>query len=339
MFGKNIPFPARLHLLMRVARRLFIFLCALTFGLAVVSLISEVIIRVYASRLHDRLYVDQTLNEDDIGKKLILCAGDSYVFGIGAPRGLDYPHQFEQLLNMRFGEEYARVVNVGRSGYNTSQAVNDAISYMRTNKEKPDLVIFQAGVNNPHNYSEARFGIAEASRPGFFSMVKYMAADVRMFHVLLIVGDRIERLFSKSLIPPGATKGLDHSKVRLLQKWIRRDIEELHRYVSRDNAKMVLVGYWHTARWVEDVYREYAASHSDVIYIDTKTYRTGMSVLTAFRIFSTPPDWHPNQYGYARIAEIVYHDLVDQGWLIESEQPSAQKQCAADTAPVANQPG
>ncbi|MBI5239655.1 MAG: hypothetical protein HY926_04225 [Elusimicrobia bacterium] len=83
------------------------------------------------------------------GAFVVLCLGDSFTYGNGAPRDLSYPRQLEGLLNEGGGRRRFVVVNGGVPGHNTSQIL--ATLEARLETVRPDLVILLAGMANPWN--------------------------------------------------------------------------------------------------------------------------------------------------------------------------------------------
>ncbi|MFC1514900.1 tetratricopeptide repeat protein [Candidatus Omnitrophota bacterium] len=79
----------------------------------------------------------------------ILCEGASYTRGLGAPEGMDYGSQLEDLLNSNDKRKKITVINKGVAGQNTTQLLKklqrdiDAV--------KPDLVILLVGGANKWN--------------------------------------------------------------------------------------------------------------------------------------------------------------------------------------------
>jgi hypothetical protein len=74
----------------------------------------------------------------------VLCVGDSYTYGVGAPRGESYPDHLRRLL----GDGWA-VVNEGWPGSNSSMMAERLPAWL--SEDRPDVVIVMAGMNNQHN--------------------------------------------------------------------------------------------------------------------------------------------------------------------------------------------
>ncbi|MBI5241952.1 MAG: hypothetical protein HY926_15880 [Elusimicrobia bacterium] len=83
------------------------------------------------------------------GAYVVLCLGDSFTFGTGAPREKSYPRQLEELLNEGAGRRSFQVVNGGVPGCNTAQILEDLEANLAA--VRPDLVILLAGMDNSWN--------------------------------------------------------------------------------------------------------------------------------------------------------------------------------------------
>ena len=82
---------------------------------------------------------------------IVLCLGDSFTYGVGAPLGQDYPSQLENLLKTHAQGKKFKVINAGVCSYNTSQILEKFKEILRRNT-KPDLVTFLGGGANYWNY-------------------------------------------------------------------------------------------------------------------------------------------------------------------------------------------
>ncbi len=82
------------------------------------------------------------------GEFTILCVGDSYTYGLGAPSGRGWPGQLEELLEARGLP--TRAVNRGvlsGTSHDVFESIEDDISQSR-----PDLVLMLVGSSNPSDY-------------------------------------------------------------------------------------------------------------------------------------------------------------------------------------------
>ncbi len=69
----------------------------------------------------------------------VLCLGDSFTYGLGAPKGRSYPDQLQVLLDSRAGKNKFQVINAGHPGMNTA-LLEKEIKH-KINNYKPDLVL------------------------------------------------------------------------------------------------------------------------------------------------------------------------------------------------------
>ncbi|MCZ7586331.1 MAG: hypothetical protein M5R36_25060 [Deltaproteobacteria bacterium] len=93
---------------------------ALAFGIVVALVWLEVFLRAGAA-----VYVRQMASSTGAFSRRdalkVLCVGDSFTFGIGAPTGESYPDRLERILNDRLRDGRAEVVNLGLPGKNSAE--------------------------------------------------------------------------------------------------------------------------------------------------------------------------------------------------------------------------
>ncbi|NLO90866.1 MAG: tetratricopeptide repeat protein [Elusimicrobia bacterium] len=90
------------------------------------------------------------------GGRLVLCAGDSFVWGMG---GKSFPEQLQELLDSKAGKGAFCVRNLGRVGRNSAQILESLRIELALSK--PYAVIAMAGANNDWNVPapSAGFGL------------------------------------------------------------------------------------------------------------------------------------------------------------------------------------
>jgi hypothetical protein len=105
-------------------------------------------------RLVGIVYINSARPKIEIAKKaksdyVILCLGDSFTQGTGAPNGYSYPDQLQRLLNRNINRIKFKVLNKGIGSYNSSMILEKTNKYLE--KNNPDLVIILAGRANYWN--------------------------------------------------------------------------------------------------------------------------------------------------------------------------------------------
>ena len=126
-------------------------------GLAVGLLAAEASLRI-AGVGYRRGRVPQPGDFGPSTARTILCVGDSFTFGVGAPPGQCYPEQLQRLLDRRHGAGRWRVINDGYPGRDSAQMLQ-ALE-RRLERVRPSVMIVLAGLNNDWN-SLAREGLGE----------------------------------------------------------------------------------------------------------------------------------------------------------------------------------
>jgi len=80
------------------------------------------------------------------GERRILCVGDSFTFGNGAPRGESYPEQLERQLREGGANPGLRVINRGVPGMNSSQLAREIGPWL--DRWRPAILLVLIGDNN-----------------------------------------------------------------------------------------------------------------------------------------------------------------------------------------------
>ena len=129
----------------RTARRTIVSLA----GLLVVLLVLELGLRVVGCVHRRQLAARRAPVSAADGSCRILCAGDSYTVGMGAPVGQDYPRQLQRLLDAR-GEPACQVVNSAVAGQNTAQILRQLRNDLPV--LRPRVVVLLCGGANVWNH-------------------------------------------------------------------------------------------------------------------------------------------------------------------------------------------
>ena len=81
---------------------------------------------------------------------VILCLGNSFTYGFGAPKGQSYPDQLQDIFKQKIPERPICVINGGVSNLNTSELLNSLEGNIE--KFRPSVVVLQTGSPNLWNY-------------------------------------------------------------------------------------------------------------------------------------------------------------------------------------------
>jgi lysophospholipase L1-like esterase len=291
-------------------------LLALFFGMVVTFLVIEVGLRI-AGKFRSTS-IEKQIHQIAPGTEiLILCTGDSHTFGVGAPEGFDYPSFLSTKLGEIFPNNSVHIVNLGKAGSNSSEAVERVLSFIEQSKMSPDLVIFQAGKNNDHNFRHASIFSDVAMNDNFMDWAKYLLSNSRTFRLSQISLMRLSDLaFTKD---PDQVLHHDYfldvqgkGENALLTQWITKDIQNLK---AGYRGKLLLLNYYIPIDWVDQVY-ESLSDEKEIPWADIRDFGmpgiwNGKSVDENLNL----PDLHPNAKGYALTADLVIKSIKQHGLL------------------------
>jgi lysophospholipase L1-like esterase len=81
----------------------------------------------------------------------LLCLGNSWTFGVGAPPGESYPDHLKRMLQYVFKKKDIRVINAGVGGLNSAEMLYRLQPQIEN--FKPDIIILRTGSPNSSNYT------------------------------------------------------------------------------------------------------------------------------------------------------------------------------------------
>lgn len=122
-------------------------------GAALMLLCLELLLRALGAR-----YVARITEVPDDAAYTVLCVGDSFTQGAGAPRDSSYPRQLQNILRERFPGKNIRVINFGEVAQNTEQLLERLPEAL--DKTHPDVVVLLSGMADFWNYWGYRDGTA-----------------------------------------------------------------------------------------------------------------------------------------------------------------------------------
>ena len=110
------------------------------------------------------------------GTFVILCFGDSFTAGMGAPQGRGYPAQLAEFFQKKYPEKKVRVVNKGIGGYNTAMILERFDESV--NEVNPDVITILAGGANRWN----AYGYGDyLNRNGWVSRLNNWLYKIKIF--------------------------------------------------------------------------------------------------------------------------------------------------------------
>jgi len=143
-------------------------------------LLLEISLRIAGGSFHQKDLDSKAESQAHKEKNIytILCLGNSYTQGAGAPRGESYPDQLQRLFDEEPSGKKIRVKNGGVGGQNSAELLElleDSIK-----KVKPDLIILQTGQPNYGNqykymtYLAREYGISAIPKRADFVLNDFL---------------------------------------------------------------------------------------------------------------------------------------------------------------------
>lgn len=162
-------------------------------GLFTVLFLLEISLRVTGFIYQKKWALSNKVSSPNGGNSyIVLCLGNSFTLGVGAPFGKRYPDYLQQLLDDKFNKNIIRVINGGVNCENSAELLDKLEANI--NRLKPDLIILQTGQPNFSNYYKyrnylRRQNINIKNLPFFLNDFFY---NSRIFRLLLLLQDNIK---------------------------------------------------------------------------------------------------------------------------------------------------
>lgn len=256
---------------------------------------------------------------------LVVCLGDSNVFGIFGDADESYPAQLERLLVERGAGRAggAQVLNLGVPGASTLHVVRDLGAVI--DRWRPDAVLVSAGVNNAWTWVGGD-GDDPGSPPWY--------AELRLA--------KLVRLLRQDLGPdlgggaaPGLSKGSPLNETERLRS-IRRDLERLQTIADGRSTPLLFVAYAANERGYAEanrVLRAFARERGAALADPSEAVASLQERLGKQALFH--PDLHPRTPCYTLVARVAYNELVARGLIAgERIERPAEGIAASATATV-----
>jgi len=142
----------------------------------------------------------EQLSQKDNYAYTILCSGDSFTYGLGAPSNMAYPVQLERMLKDKFGGRNINVINKGGGGSNTAHLLYRSPYKIEDNIEKiqPDIIVLLVGGQNLWNY----WGYGRClDEKEISSKIKNILYRVRLYKLVKLFYTKIrEKIYRKKIM-------------------------------------------------------------------------------------------------------------------------------------------
>jgi lysophospholipase L1-like esterase len=199
----------------------------------------------------------------------ILCAGDSYVYGVGSSSPeRAYPAQLQAILQQRRPERLVRVLNIGVRGHNTSETLAVLQRAVPPLAPPPELVVVTSGINNFWNLH-----LSTALEEGYATLPvskrwlrRFEAAHVGKMAVILWQNTRSlatqlaarENWLNEEQKSVSLFDEKNPVEMHFVETWVKHDIAAIGRCVQSAGSRPVFTQYvgGETNEWVESAARE-----------------------------------------------------------------------------------
>jgi len=121
--------------------------------------------------------------------KVILCVGDSFVFGLGALAGEDFPSQLERVLHDQSPAAGIAVVNAGVPGWNSSLVAHRFKENLR--KYRPAWAVILMGSNDHKNYQDVDCRFFALTRQDRFSLLRDKLQNFKSWRLLVTLAQSL----------------------------------------------------------------------------------------------------------------------------------------------------
>lgn len=165
------------------------------FGFIIVIMLLEIALRV-TGFAYKNYRISNRSNEIGIKNDAIkiLCLGDSFTFGNGAPKGHSYPEQLQAMLNNKAGTKYI-VYNAGIGGQNSSLLFKELEKNIQ--KYKPNIALIMTGINNNSCFIENNYFLfIKGSVKVYLYRIDAFLSNIKVYRLLrsamVTIRDNIE---------------------------------------------------------------------------------------------------------------------------------------------------
>lgn len=280
----------------------------------------------------------------------IVAIGDSWTFGVGAPPGYSWPAQ----LAARLAQDGfpLSVANLAEPGANSSEAVAHLARALDAGA-RPAWVVAAMGTNNLWSFRRASFWTDFPPEQVPVSMIHRLASRTGTGRLLALaaagqdpwpraVVDPVDSAAIYTSEEDLADAGFSSSRSdrrqerEFLAAWLRHDFDRLCEAGDRSGFRIAVLSYHFGRLNVTETQRTAAEACPGAVFISALAFGNPIGGLPG-AAFLSEDGWHPNERGYARVAELVHAGLLDVGLLPPGPAPSVP--LAAPPPPIGAQSG
>lgn len=252
----------------------------------------------------------------------IFCVGESTTWGVGAsdPIQKGYPRQLEILLNNQFRGMKIRCFFEQAIGQNTSEILLKFPRYIE--KYRPQLVIFMVGTNNWWNMDRSNILLFNQNRISptalrgliFLDQFRVWKLFKHLGYSFGLVEGRWDFWYPRGEAAQDELQKQDKKNGRqIFAELANADIGEMIKICKANQIKMIMCNYpMRSDPYLEHVQMSLAGKYQ-IPFVDN--FKVFQMLKDQKNYLSHEDYWHPNDQGYAVVAENIYKCILENKWI------------------------
>ncbi len=317
----------------RICRKIFKVIISSVIVIFVLLFFAELVLRIIGHSYQKK--VMSSYKDFDPKNINVLCLGESTTAGLWVDPEDSYPLQLEKKLRDLYKNQRIKLIVPPHIGQNTSQISNRIGRYI--NKYNPKLIILMAGINNEWSLGESsiyKFLGLESKEKRKVRLLIFMN-NLRVFKALRYVFIKFKlnfpEKFDHTYFSPGNVLGQSDywryppedwiykfaisNKEAFVKGW-EHDIGNIIKQANKKNVNVLLMTYHSRIPFLpEDAIVSFAKEHNVYLVRNDLSFDALNENGTLSHYILEKDNWHPNKYGYERIAENAFQQIKDHGLL------------------------
>ncbi|MBI4845139.1 MAG: hypothetical protein HY810_01475 [Candidatus Omnitrophica bacterium] len=176
----------------KVKKGVFNKLLLIAFGVAAAIFLLEIGLRIAAFFYCKTSFSKEVVYKNNKSSPVILCVGDSFTAGLGAPPGKDYPSRLKNILQKNNLDKGITVINRGVIAQNTYELLCKLPADIYSTK--PDIIVILSGLNNTWKF----YGYEESNNVFFYYDIFQKSKVCKLLSFLTFkIKNTINNYFSK----------------------------------------------------------------------------------------------------------------------------------------------